>query len=157
MCLAECNWLKTKGNNTCKNELKGIFTWLRKDFDREVQCTKRQYWVQLQNEMVSSFDTNPRDFWKIICCTGVAENRNQKTPFEDYNEEGSLNTDPKSVLQKWKHDFEKMYNIQASCGNDQESNLQGLWVIYIKIKATRVPAIFVVQSLSGKSVEQSYT
>ena len=41
MCLAECNWLITKGNNTCKNELKGIFTPLRKDFDREVQRTKK--------------------------------------------------------------------------------------------------------------------
>ena len=59
--------------------------------------------------------------WQII---------DQKTPFEDYNEEGSLNTDPKSALQKWKHDFEKMYNIQASYGNDQESNLQGLGNIH---------------------------
>ena len=59
VCLAERNWLKTKGNNTCKNELKVIFTRLRKDFDREVQRTKRQYWFQLQNEMVTSLDTNP--------------------------------------------------------------------------------------------------
>ena len=59
MCLTEREWLKKKGNITCKNELNGIFTWLRKDFDREVQRTKRQYWVQLQNEMVSSLDTNP--------------------------------------------------------------------------------------------------
>ena len=87
--------------------------------------------------MVSSFDTNPRDIWKTIGCTGVADNRNQKTPFEDYNEEGSLNTDPKSVLQKWKHDFEKMYNIQASCGNDQESNLQSLGNIYLNAKETQ--------------------
>ena len=130
VCLAERNSLKTKGNNTCKNELKSIFTRLRKDFDREVQRTKRQYWVQLQNEMVSSLDTNPRDFWKTIGCTGVADNRNQKNHFEVYNEEGSLNTDPKSVLQKWKHDFEKMYNMQASCSNDQDSNLHGLGNIH---------------------------
>ena len=78
MCLAERNWLKTKGNNTYKNELKGIFTRLRKDFDREVQRTKRQYWVQLQNEMVCSLDTNPRDFWKTIGRTGVADNKNKK-------------------------------------------------------------------------------
>ena len=77
MCLAERNWLKTKGKNTCKNELKGIFTRLRKDFDREVQRTKRQYWVQLLNEMVSSLNTNPRNVWKTICRTGVADN-NQK-------------------------------------------------------------------------------
>ena len=81
MCLAEHNWLKTKGNNTCKNELKGIFTRLRKDFDRIVQRTKRQYWVQIQNEMVSSLDTNPRDFWKTIGRTGVADNRNKKHSF----------------------------------------------------------------------------
>ena len=74
MCLAERKWLKTNGNNTFKNELKGIFTRLRKDFDREVQRTKRQYWVQLQIEMVSSLDTAPKIFgnhsvalvWQII-------------------------------------------------------------------------------------------
>ena len=91
---------------------------------------KRQYWVQLQNEMVCSLDTNPRDFWKTIGRTGVADNRNKKIPFEVYNEAGSINTDPKSVLQKWKHDFEKMYNMQASCSNDQDSNLHGLGNIH---------------------------
>ena len=94
VCLAERNWLKTKGNNTCKNELKGIFTRLCKDFDREVQRTKRQYWVQLQNEMVCSLDTNPRDFWKTIGRTGVADNSNKKIHFEVYIEAGSINTDP---------------------------------------------------------------
>ena len=30
-------------------------------------------------------------------------------------------------------------------------------VIYMKIKATQMPAIFVVQALSGKFIKQSYT
>ena len=80
--------------------------------------------------MVSSLDTKPRDFRKTIGRTGVADDRNQKIPFAVYNEEGSLNTDPKSVLQKWKHDFEKMYNMQASCSNDQDLNLQRLGNIH---------------------------
>ena len=50
----------------------------------------------------------------------------------------------KVTCKKWNHDFEKMFNMQAqaSFGNDQVSN----WVIYMKIKATQMTAIFVVQS-----------
>ena len=116
MCLAERKWLKTKGNNTCKNELKGIFTRLRENFDREVQRTKRQYGVQLQIEMVSSLDTPPKIFGKHLVALVW-----QIIEIKKIFEEGSLNTDPISVLQKRKHDFEKMYNMQASCGNHQES------------------------------------
>ena len=61
----------------------------------------------------------------------MADNRNQRNPFEVHNKEGSLNTDPKCVLHKWTHDFGKMYNMQASCGNDQDSNLQGLGNIHV--------------------------
>ena len=120
VCIAERNWLKTKDKN--RNELKDIFIRMRKDFDREVQRTKRRYWIQLQNEMVSSLEVNPREFWKTIGRTGVADNRNKKIPFEVNTEEGSISTDPKIVLQKWKQDFEKMYNLKASCSNEHEIN-----------------------------------
>ena len=123
VCLAERKWLKTKDKH--RNELKDIFIRMRKEFDRDVQRTKRRYWVQLQNEMVSSLDANPREFWKTIGRTGVADNRNQKIPFEVNTEEGSISTDPKIVLQKWRQDFEKMYNLKASCNNDHEINFQG--------------------------------
>ena len=123
VCIAERNWLKTKDKN--RNELKDIFIRMRKYFDREVQCTKRRYWVQLQNEMVSRLEVNPREFWKTIGRTGVADNRNKKIPFEVNTEEGSISTDPKIVLQKWKQDFEKIYNLKASCSNEHEINFQG--------------------------------
>ena len=87
VCQAERNWLKTKDKN--RNELKNVFIRIHIDFDREVQRAKRRYWVQLQNEMVSSLDTNPREFWKTIGRTGVADNRNQKIPFEVNTKEGS--------------------------------------------------------------------
>ena len=73
----------------------------------DLQCTKRRYWVQLQNEMVNSLDETPREFWKTIGRTGVADNRSQKIPFEVKTDDGSISTDPKFVLQKWKEDFEK--------------------------------------------------
>ena len=106
--------------------------------------------------MVSSFDTTPRDFWKTIGRTGVADNRNQKIPFEVYNEEGSLNTDPKSVLKNGSTTLKKCIICKHHVVMTK-IQIYMVWVIYMKIKATQMPAIFVVQSLSGKSVKQSYT
>ena len=116
VCLAERDWLKSKGRN--RNELKDIFVRVRKVFDREVQRTKRQYWAQLQKEMVNSVDENPREFWKTIGRTGLADNRNQKIPFEVNTDDGSISMDPKLILGKWKQDFEQMYNLQATCNNE---------------------------------------
>ena len=52
----------------------------------------------------------------------MADNRSQKIPFEIITDDGSISTDPKFVLQNWNQDFEKMYNLSASCRN--EVNMQ---------------------------------
>ena len=45
--------------------------------------------------MVNSLDENPREVWKTIGRTGVADNRSQKIPFEVKTDDGSISTDPK--------------------------------------------------------------
>ena len=67
--------------------------------------------------MVNSIDENPREFWKTIGRTGVPGYRNQNIPFEVYTDDGSVSTDTKIILENWKQDFERMYNLQAPCNN----------------------------------------
>lgn len=136
-----------KGKN--RNELKDIFVRVRKVFDREVQRTKRRYWAQLQNEMVNSVDENPQEFRKTIGRTGVADNRNQKIPFEVNMDDGSISTDPKIILGYWKQDFEQMYNLQVPCNN--EIDLQ----VFDNCNQDYAAATFVVQLLLRKFIVQS--
>ena len=64
MCSAETNWRNETGSR--ESELKAVFLSLRKQFDRIVQCSKRQYWFRMQTDIGHLDRNNSQEFWKTI-------------------------------------------------------------------------------------------
>ncbi|VDI43282.1 Hypothetical predicted protein [Mytilus galloprovincialis] len=68
----------------------------------------------MQDDLTSSCD-NPKEFWRKIGKIGIGAERQRNIPMEINLEDGSVSTDPISVLNKWKNDFSSVENcIQPS-------------------------------------------
>ena len=63
---------------------------------------------------------NPREFWNQIKSLGPRSN--SELPMKVKDEEGNIISNQEYVFQKWKTDFEKLYNDQA-CDNFDETFL----------------------------------
>ncbi|VDH95861.1 Hypothetical predicted protein [Mytilus galloprovincialis] len=64
---------------------------------------------------------NPTDFWNKIKQLGPR--RHSSIPMEIYDKDGEIVSDEKVVLEKWKTDFENIYNMDSSA-DDFDGNFQ---------------------------------
>ena len=110
MCKAEKAW--NKCNNKHKRELKTIYVQKRKCFDREVQKSKRKYWYEMQEQLLSESASNQSLFWKKIGKIGIAENRKSSIPMEVIGSDGNISSDLTDVLNRWKSDYSNLLNQQ---------------------------------------------
>ncbi|MES9880789.1 MAG: reverse transcriptase family protein [Sedimenticola sp.] len=111
MCSAERTWLKCR--NGQKHTFKHVYVQARRLFDQNVQRRKRNYWFDMQREMIENANHNNNDFWKFIGRVGTRDNRKQEIPMEFINEDGELVTEHNEVLEKWKTDFCSLLNPSA--------------------------------------------
>ena len=109
MCKAEKAWNKC---NKHKRELKTIYVQKRKCFDREVQKSKRKYWYEMQEQLLSESASNQSLFWKKIGKIGIAENRKSSIPMEVIGSDGNISSDLTDVLNRWKSDYSNLLNQQ---------------------------------------------
>ena len=107
-CKAEKDWLNCKEANA-KNHLKYLFVTARRAFDREVQKSKRVYWVSFQTNLASQCEENQVEFWKSIGKIGVAQSKNKAIPLEVVCDDGSISDNIDTVLSKWKNDFSSLF------------------------------------------------
>jgi len=121
VCESENAWLRSKSPNE-KSTLKTSYIQCRKQFDKSVQRAKRAHWAQLQDELVSSLNNDTRLFWRDIGKLGVAQSKVKTIPLEVVCEDGSVSTDEKMVLNKWKSEFSSLYNNSNSTGVSELSN-----------------------------------
>ena len=125
MSKCEKTWLKCKSQSD-KSHFKHVYTAKRKTFDKKVQQCKRKFWLKQQTELLNACE-NSSDFWKKIGKIGVRCNRSQNIPMEVVTENGDVKTDKASVLNKWKTDFENVYNVandeEIHCDYDPSSNI----------------------------------
>ncbi|CAG2223305.1 unnamed protein product [Mytilus edulis] len=110
VCKSETMYLKTKSCHS-KKQLRHLYCQNRKLFDKNVQQAKRRYWYKMQDDLTSSCD-NPKEFWRKIGKIGIGAERQRNIPMEIKLEDGSVSTDPISVLNKWKNDFSSMLNVE---------------------------------------------
>ena len=99
--------------------LKAEYVQYRKKFDHAVQRAKRTHWIQLQNELVGSLNSDPHTFWREIGKVGIAQSKVKKIPMEVVCDDGSVTSDTQIVLNKWKTDFSSLYN----CPQDKGGNI----------------------------------
>ena len=93
-----------------KSILKSVYVSARKDFDRSVQRAKRLHWFNMQTELLNDAENNDLEFWKTIGKVGISQAGDKQIPMEVVLEDGSVDKDWENVLQKWKTDFQFLYN-----------------------------------------------
>ncbi|CAG2219168.1 unnamed protein product [Mytilus edulis] len=117
VCLAEKQYLHcTKVNSN--THLRQMYVNKRKEFDKLVQQSKRQYWHSCQEELVNLNKSDPRQFWRKIGNIGIGNDRQSKIPNEVLRSDGSVTNNIDDVLQKWKDSFHGLLNSDPDNNNN---------------------------------------
>ena len=95
---AEKAWLKCQ-IPARKNMLKSEFAHLRRLFDKEVQLSKRTYWVRLQQDIMNDCNHNQSEFWKTIGKIGISQEKKSSNPLE-VNTNSGISDKIQDVLEK---------------------------------------------------------
>ena len=92
-------------------------------FDKTYRRLERQYKRGQMLKIEDVCNTNPNEFWKYI--KNLGPKRKNNIPMEVYSENNDIIYDQAAVLDKWRSEFEGLYNPQG--GNINEN-----WLKYIK-------------------------
>ena len=95
--------------------LKDNFYSARKAFDKKLRQAERTYNRKFADRIEELNTDNPREFWDHINKLGPRKNKD--IPTQVYDDNGNLNSDINIVKEKWKSDYELLYN-EASSAND---------------------------------------
>lgn len=102
-----------KINGCAKQRIRHDFVQARKEFDRNVQKAKRNYWFQQQNFLENLECNDQKSLWKEIGKIGVGVERKKAIPMEVVTEDGSVSADINVVLYKWKNVFCDLLNANG--------------------------------------------
>ncbi|CAG2223364.1 unnamed protein product [Mytilus edulis] len=107
-------WLKCSDHTNIKRKLKQEYCAARNDFDKHLRKAKRTYQNKLQMDLMTELEKpNSRDFWKQIGKIGISNDRRDQIPWEVIDDNGEVTTDKERVLQKWKTDYQTLFNDQT--------------------------------------------
>jgi len=104
-------WLKYHGSGNKKVTLRANMCQAQKEFDRDVQKSKRQYWFKQQCKLLELCENDQVSFWKSIGKIGIASERKQEIPYEAVDANGNVTKLKPEVLNVWKESFEKLLNV----------------------------------------------
>ncbi len=113
VCIKEKLWLRCNYSNG-KKALKSMYVSERKHFDRLVQRAKRMYWFKCQVDLLETVDNNPNEFWKSIGKVGIVQDKRKCIPMEVVLDDGTVSNNLQTVMNKWKHDFSSLLNVNHS-------------------------------------------
>ncbi|CAC5404135.1 unnamed protein product [Mytilus coruscus] len=103
VCIKEKQWLKCKNCTNLRRKLKQEFCNIRNQFDKLNRNTKRNFQQKEQDNLTKLFQShNTQDFWKYI--------------------DDGFSSDVDAVLDKWKTDYEKLFN-SGDNGNFDNNHL----------------------------------
>ncbi len=122
MCRAEKVWLKSKGKADSRAN-KDTFVSRRRQFDREVQTTKRKYIQQTLANLEKLCNSKDNNFWKEIGRVGVGAERRKQIPMIVKSEDGTVRRGKDEVLSAWKEHFTTLLNDDTTVedGNGDEN------------------------------------
>ena len=124
-CKAEKEFLKSKGNRNHKNRLRTTYQNKRRTFDRAFRTAERRYNATRRENIEDLNQNNPKEFWKEV--NRLGPQKNTQPDFRTKTENGSLETSPSKIKEKWKNDFEHLYNNPPGADFDDaylESKIQ---------------------------------
>ena len=86
-------------------------------FETQLRQTGRAYRRTMADDIETMSTSNPNDFWKKV--QNLGPRRDKTIPMHFYDENGHIVTDENRVFEKWKLDFENLYNSSPSDEFDQ--------------------------------------
>ena len=108
--LVHCERAWAKANPHEKNQKRNELRTAQKSFDRVVQRSKRQYWIQEQERMMRLQKYDQKSFWKQIGSLGIAQDRKKTIPMEVVLANGEISKDENLILETWKESFKSLLN-----------------------------------------------
>ena len=109
-------YIKCKDRYREKQIKKNDFLIARKEFDKTLRYSERQYNKQFLGKLEVMNTNNPKDFWRNIKHLGP---RKQSIPMEvEIN--GKRHSNSNIVLEKWASDFEQLLNEKKDHSNENE-------------------------------------
>ena len=111
----EKGFLKFRGNLSVKRKLREEFHTAQKIFDRTLKRCERQFRHSFCVEVENMTTSNPNEFWEKIKKLGPR--KTQRIPMEVYGEDGTVLTDDETILNKWKTEFQNIYNTDNAASN----------------------------------------
>ena len=105
---AEKKYLSCLGPPPNKASLRQDYVLKRKQFDKTLRYTERQYNMKIVNEIEALSTDCPKEFWKYL--KNIGSRKSSNIPMAVYNDEGSLVYELEFVLEKWKVEFSNLLN-----------------------------------------------
>ncbi|XP_060600600.1 uncharacterized protein LOC132754030 [Ruditapes philippinarum] len=118
MRLAENDFLKCNDTRQIKTVKRSKYLAARNNFNKLLRKTERDYKRSFSVEIEFMSTSNPNEFWNKIKHLGPK--RDSSIPMEIVNEHGRIDKDENAVFDKWKRDFENLYNSTGSDEFDSE-------------------------------------
>ncbi|XP_060556851.1 uncharacterized protein LOC132717406 [Ruditapes philippinarum] len=101
-------FLKCDQNNRYRQTLHNEYIGARNDFDKLLRQCERAYRYAKAIEIEEMSTSNPNDFWQKIKSLGPR--KDSSIPIEIIDENGTPIRNEHEVWNRWKSDFEKLYN-----------------------------------------------
>lgn len=108
----EKQYLKFKERNNVKNALRKDFQIAQENFDIRLGQCERKHKQTMCIDIETMTTNNPSEFWNKIKQLGPR--RHSSIPMEIYDNDGEIIIDEQIVLEKWKEDFQNIYNMDDS-------------------------------------------
>ncbi len=98
-------------DSTNRVERRAQFIDEQRSFDMALRATKRQYWHDEQQILLTTNQTS--DFWKKIGTLGINKRDTRHIPWEIVNADGSISSCDAEVLDRWRCDYKQLLNPQG--------------------------------------------
>ena len=121
----ERTYLSCNGSTTVKRTLRLKFVHSRDRFDKALRRAQRQYNARQQNYISALRTDNPREFWREIDKLSPDARVTPPPPPPPppsgvMRDDGSIATDPDEVLNRWKQDFQRLYDTDDTTVQNTE-------------------------------------
>ncbi|MES9880125.1 MAG: reverse transcriptase family protein [Sedimenticola sp.] len=124
VCCKEKKWINTC-NRSDKIAAKAEYVHFRKSFSRNVQRAKRLHWYSVQAGLLEGAESNTNEFWRQIGKVGIANLKKKAIPMEVVTDDGDVVVNQSEVLNRWKHDFCKLYKSGGNADDNSLTNENG--------------------------------
>lgn len=122
MRVKEKSFIGCTGNRHAKTRLHNDYIQSRQVFGKTLRRTERSYRKSVAVDIETMSSRNPNDFWEKI--RNLGPRRNKNIPFEVIDESGNITRNEQDVLERWRCDFENLYNGVQSDEFDFDHYLQ---------------------------------